>query len=571
MRLPPAIGRYRTRGLLGTGSFATVVLADDDALETLRRDQAAGRELEPRSRRPGAVRAGGEDPPPHRQSPADPGARHRRVRAAAATSSWTSRRAARCRRGSTRCGRRTGLPLPDDVVLTLAGELAGCIGAAHSFGVIHRDVKPSNLLVRPARVSGGASGGPACGVGARSPPTKSSCSPTSASHATVLAGSGVVGWCRDARLHGTRAGRARPTGRRADRRVRLHGHPGVGAHRCVTGGDRRPGTTCSACFAGLDASGRRGARARCSRTIVDERPRQADEWLEVVESSCCRANVGARASSSIDRDATLRRGSPVACASAPGSDDRSRPRGRRASTACGRSARSGERGALLFAGEAGIGKTRMLAELAAEAAGRGAVVLAGRGDEPARAHLRSAGRRVAVAPEWRAAECAGRPRPVLDAGHLALVIPELAEFVDVPPADIHPDASRRTARWTPSTGCSPRSVTALRSCSSPTISMSPTLRRSACCGTSSGRIGPEPFLLLGAYRDTEVGAGASADGALRRSASASARRCESSSPVSTMLRSESSSPGTPAPRRRHRWCSRCDSRRVATRSSSRRS
>src|SRR5688572_24813308 len=34
MRLPPAIGRYRTKGLLGTGTFATVVLAEDDALET---------------------------------------------------------------------------------------------------------------------------------------------------------------------------------------------------------------------------------------------------------------------------------------------------------------------------------------------------------------------------------------------------------------------------------------------------------------------------------------------------------------------------------------------------------
>jgi hypothetical protein len=43
--------------------------------------------------------------------------------------------------------------------------------------------------------------------------------------------------------------------------------------------------------------------------------------------------------------------------------------------------RSGDRGAVLYAGEAGIGKSRLLAELGAELVGQGVVVLAGRCDE----------------------------------------------------------------------------------------------------------------------------------------------------------------------------------------------
>ena len=46
---------------------------------------------------------------------------------------------------------RGGRPLDPDVVRDLMAQAADAIGAAHRAGIVHRDVKPANLLVTPER------------------------------------------------------------------------------------------------------------------------------------------------------------------------------------------------------------------------------------------------------------------------------------------------------------------------------------------------------------------------------------------------------------------------------------
>src|ERR1700752_1180387 len=50
------------------------------------------------------------------------------------------------RRGSVEAHIRRGGPLPLDEALRLAVKIAGALGTAHRLGILHRDIKPGNIL-----------------------------------------------------------------------------------------------------------------------------------------------------------------------------------------------------------------------------------------------------------------------------------------------------------------------------------------------------------------------------------------------------------------------------------------
>ena len=60
------------------------------------------------------------------------------------TSSWSSCRATARRRSSA-----SAAPLPAEEVRSILGQAALALSAAHDAGVVHRDVKPANIIVTP--------------------------------------------------------------------------------------------------------------------------------------------------------------------------------------------------------------------------------------------------------------------------------------------------------------------------------------------------------------------------------------------------------------------------------------
>src|SRR6185503_14173776 len=144
-RLSGVVGdRYRVERELGHGGMATVYLADDQrdggqvAVKVLRREITGifgsgrfGREIRilQRLRHPAIVPVldAHESPTLHYYvMPYVPG---------------ESLRDRLAREG----------PLPLDSVLSIAGALAGALDYAHSQGVLHRDIKPGNVLLAEGR------------------------------------------------------------------------------------------------------------------------------------------------------------------------------------------------------------------------------------------------------------------------------------------------------------------------------------------------------------------------------------------------------------------------------------
>jgi tetratricopeptide (TPR) repeat protein len=137
--LPPRIGRYRVLQLLGEGGMGRVHLAEDErlrrrvALKTLKRRDSASRRRFLREARAAArvshpnvcpiFEVGDERGRPFLAMELLPG----------------ETLAARLGRG----------PLPPAEALDLAEDLLAALGALHEAGLVHRDVKPSNLFLTP--------------------------------------------------------------------------------------------------------------------------------------------------------------------------------------------------------------------------------------------------------------------------------------------------------------------------------------------------------------------------------------------------------------------------------------
>jgi eukaryotic-like serine/threonine-protein kinase len=137
--VPRRVGRYRVIELLGEGGMGRVHLAEDDvlrrkvALKTLKRtDESSQRRFVREAR--SAARVSHPNLCPIFEVGEEGG---RPFLAMELLSGETL--SARLRRG----------PLPPAEVLDVAEDLLSALGALHDAGVVHRDVKPSNLFLTP--------------------------------------------------------------------------------------------------------------------------------------------------------------------------------------------------------------------------------------------------------------------------------------------------------------------------------------------------------------------------------------------------------------------------------------
>ena len=138
------LGRYRILRELGRGAMGVVYLAEDDSLQRqvaiktllLPDDARESRELEARFRQ--EAKAAGSVSHPNTITIYDFGRE----------GNWLYIAMERLQGVELR-ELMNGGPLPLDGALDIAGQVAQGLAAAHERGVIHRDVKPGNIMVLP--------------------------------------------------------------------------------------------------------------------------------------------------------------------------------------------------------------------------------------------------------------------------------------------------------------------------------------------------------------------------------------------------------------------------------------
>ena len=163
---------------------------------------------------------------------------------------------------------------------------------------------------------------------------------------------------------------------------------------------------------------------------------------------------------------------------------------------------AGARQLVLLAGDAGIGKTRLAAELGRRARDDGALVLYGRFDEETLAPYQPV---VEMVRGWSSGASLEplRERLGVRAAELGILFGELGP----PPRRCsrrRPDARRAALLRRGGGAARPRPARGRRSCSSSTTCTGPTARRCSSCGTSCARRSRGRALLLGTYREAEL-------------------------------------------------------------------